>query len=315
MATRLYYLSLEAIVPLVMLTCSSHTLLSNLGINTSRLSHEIAALPAATAEQSRPKRRKRLAPLGDLGPAYAVSDGDVGAWGRNWHEMVILSGIEVQRQKTVKSFQAQFQQRILSQWDAEKSRVLQDELGVTDDELARLSSGAGSSKDGAGLLGVSALGASRLGASTRRFPLAQSSFGKSTVEAREGGLVMHNKAMKYEKVVSTLNQRRLRKEPFQICQAFEQTAKGDQVSGVSRSTETSQYSCILVLEIFLHFTEVPPPPHCLLDPVAHHAGGVGQLDWRDRRRTSVLQGVLGCSQLEPVGATQRPSRPGSTEVP
>jgi len=76
-----------------------HILLSNLGINTSQLTHEIAQLPTA-GETSRPsRRRKRLAPLGDLGPAYAVGDADVGAWGRNWHEMVILSGIEVQRQK------------------------------------------------------------------------------------------------------------------------------------------------------------------------------------------------------------------------
>jgi len=39
---------------------------------------------------------------------------------------------------------------------------------------------------------------------------------------------MHNKAIKYEKVVSNLNQHRLRKEPFEVCQAFEATVKGDQ---------------------------------------------------------------------------------------
>jgi nuclear pore complex protein Nup93 len=202
-----------------------HTLLSNLGINTSRLSHEIAQLPKA--ETSRPKRRKqggRLAPLGDLGPAYAVGDTDVGAWGRNWHEMVILSGIEVQRQKTVKGFQDQFQARMLSSWESEKNRVLQDELGVTDDELARLTSGAPSA------VGTSTLGRSRLGASTRRFPVAQSTLGKSTAGEREGGMVMHNKAIKYDKVVTTLNQRRLRREPFELCQAFEATVKGDTVS-------------------------------------------------------------------------------------
>ncbi|KAL1407707.1 nuclear pore complex subunit [Vanrija albida] len=211
-----------------------YQLLSNLGINTSQLSHEIAQLPAdAAASTSRPARRRktqasssRLAPIGDLGPAYAVGDADVGAWGRNWHEMVILSGIEVQRQKTVKSFQKQFQQKILSNWESEKTRVLQDELGVTDDELARLSSGAA----GPSRLGEStatALSKSRLGASTRRFPLAESMLGKSTVEAREGGLVMHNKAMQYEKVVSTLNQKRLRKEPYELCQALEATVKND----------------------------------------------------------------------------------------
>ncbi|BEJ15888.1 hypothetical protein CspHIS471_0504930 [Cutaneotrichosporon sp. HIS471] len=199
-----------------------HTLLSNLGVNTSRISHEIAQL--ATAEPSRPKRRKqggRLAPLGDLGPAYAVGDTDVGAWGRNWHEMVILSGIEVQRQKTVKGFQEQFQARMLSSWETEKNRVLQDELGVTDDELARATSGAPSS------VGTSTLGRSRLSASTRRFPLAQSTLGKSTAGEREGGMAMHNKAIKYDKVVKMLNQRRLRREPFELCQAFEATVKND----------------------------------------------------------------------------------------
>lgn len=193
-----------------------HTLLSNLGINTSRLQSEIAQLP--DAEPSRPARRRkhahapgRLAPLGDLGPAYAMGDADVGAWGRNWHEMVILSGIEVQRQKvggscstllipqTVKAFQDQFQQRMLDNWEAEKSRVLQDELGVTDAELARLTTTNTTSSSG---LASSSLGASRLGHSTRRFPMASSTLGKSSVESREGGLVMHNKAMRYEKVIS-----------------------------------------------------------------------------------------------------------------
>jgi nuclear pore complex protein Nup93 len=137
--------------------------------------------------------------------------------------------------QTVKAFQNHFQQRILSSWEHDKARVLQEELGVTDDELARFSSsvsastgnGASSSRLGASL-GPSALGASRLGASTRRFPLAQSTLGKTSVESREGGLVMHNKAIKYEKVVNNLNQHRLRKEPFEVCQAFEATVKGDQ---------------------------------------------------------------------------------------
>ncbi|KAK4687416.1 nuclear pore complex protein Nup93, partial [Tremellales sp. Uapishka_1] len=205
-----------------------HTLLSNLGINTSHLSHSISSLqPQAQASSlsapaSRPSRRRRpppasrLEPLGDLGPSYGLSDGDVGAWGRNWHEMVILSGIEVQRQRTIKSFQAQFQSRILQNWEDDKSRILQDELGVTDDELSRLA-GGGSSSEGV-------LGKSRLGASTRRFPMAQ---GASKSEGREGGLVMHSKMMKYERVIYDLNQKRLKKEPFELCQALEATVKGD----------------------------------------------------------------------------------------
>lgn len=84
--------------------------------------------------------------------------------------------------------------------------MLQDELGVTDDELARMSNGAESSSTG---LTSSLLGKSRLGQSTRRFPLASSTLGKSTVESREGGLVMHNKAMKYEKVISVSPRRGL----------------------------------------------------------------------------------------------------------
>ncbi|GMK55571.1 hypothetical protein CspeluHIS016_0206270 [Cutaneotrichosporon spelunceum] len=199
-----------------------HTLLSNLGVNTSRISHEIAQLSAT--EPSRPKRRKQgghLAPLGDLGPSYAVGDTDVAAWGRNWHEMVILSGIEVQRQKTVKGFQDQSKERMRSSWETEKSRVLQDELGVTDDELTRATSGSSS------VVGSSTLGRSGLSASTRRFPLAKSTLGKSTAGEREGGMAMHNKAIKYDKVVTTLNQRRLRREPYELCQAFEATVKND----------------------------------------------------------------------------------------
>jgi len=83
-----------------------HTLLSNLGINTSQLSHTISNLPSAEqALATRPRRRRhaptasRLQPLGDMGPSYAMGDTDVAAWGRNYHEMIILSGIEVQRQR------------------------------------------------------------------------------------------------------------------------------------------------------------------------------------------------------------------------
>lgn len=204
-----------------------HTLLSNLGINTSQLQREIAQLPAEAAAASRPRRRRKanakLTPLGDLGPAYAIGDADVGAWGRNWHEMVILSGIEVQRQKTVKSFQKQFEKRILSNWETEKSRVLQDELGVTDDELAKMTTGSSRG------MRESVLGKSRLGSGdVRRFPLATSTLGgKSSLVECEGGLVMHNKAIKYEKVVAALNQHRLRREPFELCLAFEAATKGD----------------------------------------------------------------------------------------
>jgi hypothetical protein len=58
---------------------------------------------------------------------------------------------------------------MLDNWEAEKARILQDELGVTDDELARLAgslNGSGSGSGG-GLAG-STLGRSALGASTRR---------------------------------------------------------------------------------------------------------------------------------------------------
>ncbi|WWC58422.1 uncharacterized protein I303_100962 [Kwoniella dejecticola CBS 10117] len=207
-------------------------LLSNLGVNTSRLTHDISQLPNAAEPSGRPRRRRqahqsqnqrqhRLEPLGDIGPSYGIGDGDIGAWGRNWHEMVILGGIEVQRQRTINSFQKQFQQRIIQNWEIEKARVLQDELGVTDDEIAGL---VGSSSGG---LAASALGKSALGASTRRFPMAQSQLGKSTSESREGGLVMHTKMVRYERVIGELNQRRLRKEPFELCQALEDTVKGD----------------------------------------------------------------------------------------
>lgn len=127
---------------------------------------------------------------------------------------------------------------MLDNWEAEKARVLQDELGVTDDELARLAgslSGSGSGiAGGSGGLAGSTLGRSALGASTRRvstcvfsgsrasrerldpvvghvgvspyadpdqFPMAQSTMSKSA-EGRDGGLVMHTKMVKYERVIS-----------------------------------------------------------------------------------------------------------------
>ncbi|WVQ85347.1 hypothetical protein IAT38_007512 [Cryptococcus sp. DSM 104549] len=207
-------------------------LLSTLGVNTSQLTQSISQLPSEPAA-SRPRGRRpapgpaRLEPLPDVGPSYPVADGDIGAWGRNWHEMVILSGIEMQRQRTINSFQKQFQQRILQNWQVEKAKILQDELGVTDDELAGIV-GAATAAAGPGGLGGSTLGKSALGASTRRFPMGQSTLGRSTAtESREGGLVMHNKMVRYEKVVVELNDKRLRREPIELCQRLAETVKND----------------------------------------------------------------------------------------
>lgn len=80
----------------------SHSLLTNLGVNTSQLNHSISHF--APPADSRPKRRKarlpRVVPDADeLGPGPSGGAMDVGAWGRNWHETIILSGIEYQRQR------------------------------------------------------------------------------------------------------------------------------------------------------------------------------------------------------------------------
>lgn len=132
--------------------------------------------------------------------------------------------------QTVNSFQKQFQQRILQNWQLEKARVLQDELGVTDDELAGIVDAA---RLAASTSGNSTLGRSALGASTRRFPMGQSTLGKSTTaESREGGLVMHTKMVRYERVIGELNQKRLRKEPYEFCQALSESTKNDSVGPI-----------------------------------------------------------------------------------
>lgn len=54
--------------------------------------------------------------------------------------------------QTVKAFNQQFQARMLDSWESEKARIMQEELGVTDDEMFKLAT--------AGSLGKSALGSS-----------------------------------------------------------------------------------------------------------------------------------------------------------
>ena len=82
---------------------TSHTLLSNLGVNTSQLAQHISSLPAGPSETSRPRRRAaktpRLQTAPESGPSHRAPDQDVAAWGRSWHETIILSGIENQRQR------------------------------------------------------------------------------------------------------------------------------------------------------------------------------------------------------------------------
>lgn len=86
---------------------NSQALLSNFGVNTSQLIHDIGKLPSTEPPKSRRKRHvaqaSRVAPK-ELGGAYGTNEGDVKAWGRNWHETVILSGIEMQRQRVRTAF-------------------------------------------------------------------------------------------------------------------------------------------------------------------------------------------------------------------
>lgn len=101
---------------------------------------------------------------------------------------------------------------------------------MTDDELAGIVDAA---RLAASTLGNSTLGRSALGASTRRFPMGQSTLGKSTIaESREGGLVMHTKMVRYERVIGELNQKRLRKEPYEFCQALSESTKNDSVGPI-----------------------------------------------------------------------------------
>lgn len=87
---------------------------------------------------------------------------------------------------------------MLANWELEKSRILQDELGVTEEEVAKLAASA--SQAG---LGSSSLRQSSLGQSTRRFPMSSSVYGSKVSTAdREGGLAMHTKMLRYSRVVS-----------------------------------------------------------------------------------------------------------------
>ena len=94
----------DTIVNTLMRVCDSVQLLSNLEVNTAQLTHSVAQLPnAGDATGARPKRRRQRVlndnSIPDVGTSYNASQQDVGAWGRNLHETIILSGIEHQRQK------------------------------------------------------------------------------------------------------------------------------------------------------------------------------------------------------------------------
>ena len=82
---------------------SSHILLARFGVNTNSTAQRIEDLSGSqagpSAEPERPRRRRR-APEAYGGQSHAITraaEGDIGAWGRSWHEMVILEGIETQR--------------------------------------------------------------------------------------------------------------------------------------------------------------------------------------------------------------------------
>nr|ODN86462.1 nuclear pore complex protein Nup93 [Cryptococcus depauperatus CBS 7841] len=204
----------------------AYNLLSNLGVNTSQLTHSISQLPFESSV-TRPRKRRLAQSRAESQPdlaQYPPAEGDIASWGRNWHEMVILGGIELQRQKIINSFQNQFQNRIFQNWQLEKARILQEELCVTDEELSSIADAARTAANG---LSGSALGQSAFGSSVRRFPMAVSSLGKSTTEAREGGLVMHSKMVRYEKIISELNAKRVAQEPYELCLSLMESTKND----------------------------------------------------------------------------------------
>lgn len=91
-------------------------------------------------------------------------------------------------------------------------------------------------------------------------------------ESKEGGLVMHTKMLRYERVISVssnfragfqdklteqeLNQKRLAKQPMELCQALEETVKGDQVSYFSHHHHLGEKL----------MTETTPPSYSLSHP-------------------------------------------------
>ena len=77
-------------------------LLSSIGVNASQINQSINNLPSVENGAKRRRGRGRAGrtdALPDIGPSYAAGEGDVASWGRNWHETIILSGIEYQRQR------------------------------------------------------------------------------------------------------------------------------------------------------------------------------------------------------------------------
>jgi nuclear pore complex protein Nup93 len=165
-----------------------------------------------------------------MGPSYASTDGDIGAWGRNWHEMVILSGIEVQRQKVSKlSLYPWVWDYVLMQ---SGDQVVPDPVSAANakqvggregsDPAGRAGSDGRRARE-AGGFGERGFGRVKFGQERAwnkhaeggllsalwedlcscaiQFPMAQSTLGKSA-ESREGGLVMHTKMVRYEGVVS-----------------------------------------------------------------------------------------------------------------
>lgn len=82
------------------------SLLSELGVQTAGLNHSIGQMTGAEAEGAGAEgsaRRRRRRPVGPGRQADRLGEvpmeGDVGTWGRNYHETIILAGIELQRQR------------------------------------------------------------------------------------------------------------------------------------------------------------------------------------------------------------------------
>lgn len=97
-----------------------------------------------------------------------------------------------------------------------------------------------------------------------------------TTESRDGGLVMHTKMVRYERVISVsrrhianqaasadgvkeLNHARLRKEPFELCQALARSVDGDSVSSIRCDKSLTDVTEIPTTPIHIHPPRAPHP--------------------------------------------------------
>ncbi|RUS29364.1 hypothetical protein BC938DRAFT_480751 [Jimgerdemannia flammicorona] len=184
-----------------------HYFLAGGGINAQELSQNLNSINLTTTFE----------------PLQPIHDTDIEGYLRHEHEQIIVSAIEEGRRETLRDFDEGFERALHLDWERSKKKIF-EELGQHQGQDVLRSTGYTTGF----ATGAGHVGGIRDSGTAFASPMPFGSSLRDVTSAGPGGvggLHMHTRMMRYDKVVRTLNDYRLRDANYAIVHAFADVAK------------------------------------------------------------------------------------------